>query len=88
MVRTFDFVHNEMRIPHEIIAKYPAILNRRVSLVRQRHKYLETLNRHQYDPCKPLFVPLSAFYVIDDAEFCSKYAKTSVNDFNAFLKTI
>lgn len=87
-MHSFDYVHNTMKISHEQIIKFPLILKRRVSLIRGRHLYLEFLNRNQYDPTKPLYVPLNAFYGIDDSEFCQNYAKTSVNDFNQFLKTI
>ena len=87
-VKVFDLVHNEMKISHELIAKVPHILNRRVSIVESRHLYLKALGRDQYDPSKPLYVPLSAFCFPEDPEFCLKYAKTNVNDFNLFLKTL
>lgn len=77
-----------MGIPHELIVKSPKIFRRRLPLIKGRHQYLKTLDRVQYDPTKPLYVPLSAFYEIDDSLFCLKYAKTSVNDFNAFLKSL
>lgn len=88
MLMIFDFVHNQMGLSHEQIAKFPKIFLRRLRLIRPRHFYLKTLNRAQYDPTLPLYVPLSAFYEIDDAEFCLQYAKTSVNDYNLFLKSI
>lgn len=87
-VRVFDYVHHDMGISHELIVKSPRIFRRRLQLIQGRHQYLKTLDRAQYDPTKPLFVPLSAFYEIDDALFCLKYAKTSVKDFNAFLKSL
>lgn len=77
-----------MGIPHQLITQFPQIFSRRISQTRPRHLYLKTLNRAQYDPTKELYVPLSAFFAIDDGVFCLKYAKTSVSDFNAFLKTL
>ena len=88
MVSVFDLVHHDMSFSHQMIVNYPLIFTRRVRLIKTRHLYLQTLDRAQYDPCKPLYVPLSAFYLLDDATFCLKYAKTSVNDYNAFLKTL
>ncbi|UXI21400.1 Down syndrome cell adhesion molecule-like protein 1 [Sarcoptes scabiei] len=87
-MQTFNYVHNEMKIPLDLIVKFPMILIRRQALVRERHLYLKALKRDQFDPKKPLYVPLKAFYQVDDAEFCLKYCKTSVNDFNEFLKTL
>lgn len=88
MIRTFEFVHNEMQIPQERICLFPKILLRRVKLVKPRHLYLKMLNRDQYDPVRPLYVPLSAFYELDDGQFCLQYAHTSANDYNEFLKTL
>lgn len=87
-VKIFDYVHNEMKIPHELIARFPIILDIRLHFIEWRHLYLKKLGRDQYNPKEPLYVPLTAFYELEDNEFCEKYAKTSVNDFNLFLKTI
>ena len=87
-VKIFDLIHNEMKIPHELICKYPDVFNRRYPLIESRHQYLKAIGRDQYDPKQPLYVPLSAFYLLEDDEFCDKYAKTNVQDFNSFLKTL
>ena len=87
-VKVFDLVHNEMKIPHELIAKQPEVLDWKMRYIEERHLYLKKLGRDQYDPKLPLYVPLSAFYILEDNEFCEKYAKTSVKDFNLFMKTI
>jgi len=87
-VQVFDFVHNEMGIPHELIHKFPLIFTRRLVLLKPRHFYLKKLGRDQYDPKLPHYVPLFAFYGIEDNEFCDKYARTTVNDFNLFCKTL
>lgn len=88
LMRVFDYVHQEMAISHELIAKTAGIFSVRLPRIEYRHKYLKFLGRAQYDPTKPLYVPLSAFFEVDDATFCLKYAKTSVHDLNAFLKTL
>lgn len=87
-VRIFDYVHNTMGFTHEVISKHAQILNQRMFLIKQRHEYLKSMKRDQYDPCKPLYVPLNAFYQLADADFCLKYCKTTVSDFNNFLKTL
>ncbi|KAH7641594.1 mterf domain-containing protein 1 [Dermatophagoides farinae] len=88
MLLSFEYVNTTMQISHEQVLNFPLILLRRVRLIRVRHLYLQSLNRDQYDPNKPLYVPLSAFFQIDDSQFCIEYAKTCVDDFNRFLKTI
>lgn len=85
---TFDYVHNTMRIPLEHIVNFPMILKKRIRFIAERHQYLKLLKRDQYDPTKPLYVPLSAFYELEDSDFCLLYAKTSVCDYNQFLKTL
>jgi hypothetical protein len=87
-VKVFDLVHNEMKIPHQLIAKHPLVFTRRPQLIKPRHLYLKTLARDQYDPKLPLYVPLFAFYGIPDEQFCDKYARTTVSDFNLFCKTL
>ena len=87
-VKIFDLIHNEMKIPHELIAKQPNIFESKILSIKFRHEYLKRLGRDQYDPKKPLYVPLSAFNDLEDNEFCEKYAKTSVRDFNLFMKSI
>ncbi|OTF76889.1 mTERF domain-containing protein 1, mitochondrial-like protein [Euroglyphus maynei] len=88
MVQSFEYVNTTMKISHEQVLNFPLILLRRVRLIRERHLYLKSLNRDQYDPNKPLYVPLNAFYQLDDSQFCIEYAKTCIDDFNRFLKTI
>lgn len=88
LVRTFDYLHGEMGLAQEVIAKTPKIFSVRLPRIEYRHRYLVALGRAQYDPTRPLYVPLTAFYELDDAEFCLRHAKTSVHDLNAFLKTM
>lgn len=56
--------------------------------VKQRHTFLERLGRAQYNPTKENFVPIIALVEDTDVEFCRKYAKCNVSDFNTFLKTL
>jgi mTERF domain-containing protein len=46
------------------------------------------LGKNQYDPTKPNYVSLDDIIVEDDEEFCKETAKTSVAEFNAFLRLI
>ncbi|XP_076329993.1 mitochondrial transcription termination factor 3, partial [Tachypleus tridentatus] len=88
LLKKFDLIHNTMNIPHKQILRYPGVLLKREFLVRQRHLFLEKLGRAQYNPNEPQYVPLKALVAGTDAEFCNKYAKTSLHIFNEFLKTL
>jgi len=83
----FDFVHNVMGIPHEQILQQPDVLLFREFIVRQRHNFLKELGKAQYDPTLPNYVSLESLVHGSDVEFCRNVAKTSLEVFNAFLKT-
>ncbi|XP_067002509.2 transcription termination factor 3, mitochondrial [Anabrus simplex] len=86
--RRFDYVHNVMKISHEQLLKHPEILGSREFRTKQRHLFLESLDRAQYDPTAEGYVPLNKLVSGTDIEFCQNIAKTSVGTFNAFLKTL
>lgn len=83
----FDIAHNVMGILHERIIEFPGILLIRGHKLKERHEYLVFLNRAQYDPKKPNFISLEDIAATTDKVFCEKCAKTSVEQFNEFLKT-
>ncbi|CAK1603237.1 unnamed protein product [Parnassius mnemosyne] len=88
LLERFNYVHNIMKIPHEKVLHYPNILLCRNFKVKQRHIFLEKLGRAQYDTTKENYVPLSALVEDTDQDFCKRYAKCLVDDFNTFLKTM
>ncbi|XP_068621683.1 transcription termination factor 3, mitochondrial [Battus philenor] len=88
LLERFNYVHNVMQIAHKQILQYPNILLCRNFIIKQRHEFLDKLGRSQYDPRKDNFVPLSAFIEETDVNFCQKYAKCHIDDFNTFLKTM
>lgn len=77
-----------MEIPHNLILQFPGCLLKRRFAVKQRHLYLKALNRAQYDPKKEGYVSLKAIVSGSDADFCAETAKTSLKQFNDFLKTL
>ncbi|XP_059103683.1 transcription termination factor 3, mitochondrial [Peromyscus eremicus] len=88
LTETFDYVHNVMNIPHHIIVKFPQVFNTRVFKIKERHLFLTYLGKVQYDPAKPNYVSLDKFVSVPDEVFCKEIAKTSVKDFEKFLKTL
>lgn len=77
-----------MKIPHSTILENPEILLSRNFRIKQRHLFLQKLNRAQYDPKKENYVSIQSLVRNTDIEFCKYYAKCSIDDFNMFLKTL
>ncbi|CAK1549846.1 unnamed protein product [Leptosia nina] len=88
LLERFNFIHNIMKIQHESILQNANILTYRNFIVKQRHLFLQKLGRAQYDPMKENYINLDALCNGTDIEFCAKYAKCNVQDFNTFLKTL
>lgn len=84
----FHYVHNEMKLSHERILAQPNVLLYREFIVKQRHLFLQSLGRAQYDPKQPGYVSLDKLVKDNDVQFCQDVAKTSVNTFNIFLKSL
>lgn len=87
VVKTFDYLHNHMGLPHKIICNQPQILVCRKSRLEKRHEYLVSLKRDQYDPTQPLYVSPLALVTGRDMQFCATVAKTSITTYNKFLKS-
>lgn len=83
----FDLIHNLMGVPHEQILEQPHVLLFREFIVKQRHDFLKELGKAQYDPKLPNYVSLETLVHGNDVDFCRIVAKTSINVFNAFLKS-
>ncbi|XP_046685781.1 transcription termination factor 3, mitochondrial-like [Homalodisca vitripennis] len=84
----FDYVHNIMEISHEQILQQPSVLLFRNFIVKQRHEFLKTLGKAQYDPKLPGYISLDTLIQgSSDVDFCTNVAKISIDVFNAYLKT-
>lgn len=88
MLKTFMFVHREMEVPLETIVEFPEVLTCREFRIKQRYLFLKSLNKIQFDPKKPLYISLRDIIAGSDAEFSTRIAKSSIQAFNAFLKTL
>lgn len=88
LLQRFNYIHNTMNINHDHIVLEPQVMSSRLFRIKQRHEYLKYLNRVQYDPTKPNYVSLSKLVSGNDSEFCLNVAKTSVEMFNSYLKTV
>ncbi len=88
LMSRFDYVHFTMGLTHQQVLEWPNILRTRLFIVRQRHKFLESIGRAQYKPHKENYVTLKALVSGSDKDFCSNVAKVSTKQFNGFLKTL
>lgn len=88
MLNTFEYVHKTMEIPLEMIVEFPEVLTCRDFRIKQRYLFLKSLNKLQFDPKKPLYISLLDIISGSDAHFSAVVAKSSVQTFNAFLKTL
>lgn len=66
----------------------PKVLTSRKFRIQQRHLFLEKLGRAQYDPKKEHYVSLEKLVAGTDSEFCANVAKSSVQAYNTFLKSL
>ncbi|CAN7998924.1 unnamed protein product [Ixodes hexagonus] len=88
IVECFDYLHNTMALSHDQLLKFPGILRSRRCILKPRHEFLVKLGRDQFDATQPNYVSLKALVSGSDADFCENVAKTSVDTFNQFLKTM
>lgn len=88
LLQRFNYIHNTMDINHDRIVLEPQVLSCRLFRIKQRHEYLKYLNRVQYNPTKPNYVSLIKLVSGNDLEFCLNVAKTSIEMFNSYLKTV
>lgn len=87
LIERLELIHNVIGLDHSTIVKIPKLITGPKLDITHRHEYLKKLNRNQYDPSKPLYVPPFALYNCSDLEFCQRYSKTSLDDYRSFLKS-
>ena len=84
----FVYLTQVCKLTDSFIATHPAILVTPLHMLKSRYAYLKSLDRTQFDPTQANFVSLKNLIEHDDAEFCAKTAKTSLNEYKRFLKTV
>ncbi|XP_064010798.1 transcription termination factor 3, mitochondrial isoform X2 [Pogoniulus pusillus] len=86
--QTFDYLHNVMGIPHNLLTRFPQVFNSKLLRIKERHMFLKFLGRAQYDPAQPSYISLDQLVSLPDEVFCAEIAKASIQDFEKFLKTL
>nr|CAG4652119.1 EOG090X0C5Y [Triops cancriformis] len=88
LVRRFEVVHKLLKLPNETILNFPQLLTTREFKLKERHLFLQSLGKAQYNPTRENYVSPLDLSLPDDSEFCTKVAKVPVHHFNDFLKTL
>ncbi|XP_071105387.1 transcription termination factor 3, mitochondrial-like isoform X1 [Haliotis cracherodii] len=86
--RKFDYLYNTMEMSHNTLVEWPQVFRCRLHIIKQRHQFLLSVDRAQYDPTKENYVSLHALVTGYDLAFCENVAKASVIQYNNFLKSI
>ena len=84
----FTFLNQVAKLSHHEIAFHPPVLYTPLVNLKSRFAYLKQLDRVQFDPTKPNYVTIKSLIEPDDKEFCRRTAKTSLDDYKKFLKTL
>jgi len=88
LVNRFDYLHNVVKMKHDTILAFPAVLTCREHRLRHRSEFLRHLERDQYDPKKENYVSPLDLISSSDAHFASHVAKSSLQHFTDFCKTM
>lgn len=88
LTQIFDNIHNTMNIPHDLIVKFPQVLNAKYLRMKERHLFLQYLDKAQYDPAKPNYISLDKLVSLPDEAFCTEVATATPKDFELFQKTV
>ena len=102
VLKCFEVLHCEAGIPHHVLAHFPTALTgnplevqrlkqkylNQYSQIAERHQFLKSLGRAQYDPGQPQYVSPAALTEGSDVEFAEKVARSNIQLYNAFLKTL
>ncbi|KXJ74671.1 hypothetical protein RP20_CCG013164 [Aedes albopictus] len=88
LLHRFDYVHRRMQVPHQEILRTPEILESRDHRIKQRHGFLKFLGKAQYDPQKELYISLKSLVEGTDEEFATITAKSNMQCYESYLKTL
>lgn len=77
-----------MNISHHQIIQFPEVLISRLFRLKERHGFLNYLEKAQYDPSKELYVSLKRLVEGSDKEFVIEVAKSSMEEYNTFLRSL
>uniref|UniRef100_A0A8C7JFF7 Uncharacterized protein n=1 Tax=Oncorhynchus kisutch TaxID=8019 RepID=A0A8C7JFF7_ONCKI len=96
--KTRDFVVRLPRLPCgslEPVKKNLKVPNAKYLCIKERHLFLQYLDKAQYDPAKPNYdrakpnyISLDKLVSLPDEAFCNEVAAATLKDFELFQKTV
>ncbi|XP_018010618.1 transcription termination factor 3, mitochondrial [Hyalella azteca] len=81
-------ITKKMLIPVDMIVKCNKILTCRLHILDNRHFFLKSLDRAQYNPTLPRYVSPELLATLPDADFVSSLAKSTMEAYHMYLKTL
>jgi len=84
----FEILHNEAKISHSTLAKFPATLLAPWIETRSRLKFLQSLGRDQFDPVLPNYVSPELLTDLSDQTFCERAARCNLVLYEDFQRTL
>lgn len=87
LIERFAYAHQTMQLSHDMLIQFPEVLSSREFRLRQRHEFLVTLGRAQYDPEKDLYTSPRDLVSGNDYYFVRNVAKSDLETYELFLKT-
>ncbi|XP_004522355.1 transcription termination factor 3, mitochondrial [Ceratitis capitata] len=87
LIERFAYAHQTMGLSHDLLIQFPEVLTSREFRLRQRHEFLATLGRAQYDPEKDLYTSPKDLVSGNDYHFVRNVAKSDLETYELFLKT-
>ena len=88
VVPQFEILHNEAKIPHEVLAKFPSSLLAPRVPTKARLRFLQSLGRDQFDPKLANYISPDLLTVKSDEIFCEKAARCSPVLFDDYQRTL
>ena len=84
--RAFDLCHNQIGLTHTQLVRHATLLVNRINIIKPRYEFLKFLKRDNFNTEKPDYVSPDSLWEGTIQDFCEKVAKTTVEDYECFLK--
>lgn len=88
LMERYDYITKVMHIDNEMLVRQPKILRTRLFKIKQRHGFLHSIGKAQYDPARDLYIAIDNLVVGTDEAFVENIAKVPYIEFDAYLRTL
>lgn len=88
IMEAYRFLVDVAKFNNQQLTDYPEVMRASLVQIKSRYSFLKTLKLDQFDPTKPNYVSLKDLIETDDKYFCTKIAKSSIQEYESFLKSL